>query len=146
MHKITEIEHKNENPNQASMAVIISPEDKILILKRPSGLREEDFPSKWCLVGGGALEGETPLQNVIREVSEETGIQLEPNILNYLLNKQNGDKNYYFFYVITNQQPKIMNVLDEHEDFKWIKADEIDRYDMIKDTQKIIKMALRNIM
>jgi len=39
-----------------------------------------------------------------------------------------------------------MNVLDEHEEFKWIRADEIDKYDMIKDTHDIIKMALRNIM
>jgi len=146
MSKMNEIKHKNENPNQASMAVIICPYDKILILKRPSGLKEEHFPDKWCLVGGGALEGETPLQNVIREVEEETGIKLEPNMLHYLLNKREDDKNYHFFYVRTDQQPNIMNVLDEHEEFKWIRADEIDKYDMIKDTHDIIKMALRNIM
>ena len=129
MSKMNEIKHKNENPNQASMAVVLSPEDKILILKRPS-----------------ALEGETPLQNVIREVDEETGIKLEPKMLHYLLNKREDDKNYHFFYVRTDQQPNIMNVLDEHEEFKWIRADEIDKYDMIKDTHDIIKMALRNMM
>ena len=88
MSKITEIKHKNENPNQASMAVILSPQDKILILKRPGSLREEHFPNKWCLVGGGALKGETPTQNVIREVSEETGIQLEPH-MGIVTGKQN---------------------------------------------------------
>ena len=36
--------------------------------------------------------------------------------------------------------------LDEHEEFKWIRADEIDKYDRIKDTHDIIKMALRNMM
>ena len=36
-----------------------------------------------------------------------------------------------------------MNVLDEHEEYKWIRADEIDNYDMIKDTSEIIKMAIR---
>ena len=146
MSKVNEIKHKNENSNQASMVVIISPTDKILLLKRPSTLREEHFPNKWCLAGGGGLEGETPTQNAIREVMEETGIQLEPNMLHYLLNKRDGDKNYHFFYVRTDKQPKIMNVLDEHEEFKWVRADEIDDYDMIKDTHSIIKMALRNIM
>ena len=146
MFKVNEIKHKNENPNQASMVVIISPTDKILLLKRPSTLREEHFPNKWCLAGGGGLEGETPTQNAIREVMEETGIQLEPNMLHYLLNKRDGDKNYHFFYVRTDKQPNIMNVLDEHEEFKWVRADEIDNYDMIKDTHSIIKMALRNIM
>ena len=146
MFKVNEIKHKNENPNQASMVVIISPTDKILLLKRPSTLREEHFPNKWCLAGGGGLEGETPTQNAIREVMEETGMQLEPNMLHYLLNKRDGDKNYHFFYVRTDKQPNIMNVLDEHEEFKWVRADEIDNYDMIKDTHSIIKMALRNIM
>ena len=146
MSEITEIKHKNENSNQASMVVILSPQDKILILKRPSSLHEKHFPNKWCLVGGGAIEGETPTQNVIREVSEETGIELEPHMLHYLLNKREGDKKYYFFYVRTDQQPNVMNVLDEHEEFKWIRADEIEDYDMIKDTHSIIKMALRNIM
>ena len=42
-----------------------------------------------------------------------------------------------------NQEPKMMNVLDEHEEFKWIRADEIEKYDMIKDTHDIIKLALR---
>ena len=146
MFKVNEIKHKNENPNQASMVVIISPTDKILLLKRPSTLREEHFPNKWCLAGGGGLEGETPTQNAIREVMEETGIQLEPSVLHYLLNKRDGDKNYHFFYVRTDKQPNIMNVLDEHEEFKWVRANEIDNYDMIKDTHSIIKMALRNIM
>ena len=146
MFKVNEIKHKNENPSQASMVVIISPADKILLLKRPSTLREEHFPNKWCLAGGGGLEGETPTQNAIREVMEETGMQLEPNMLHYLLNKRDGDKNYHFFYVRTDKQPNIMNVLDEHEEFKWVRADEIDNYDMIKDTHSIIKMALRNIM
>jgi 8-oxo-dGTP pyrophosphatase MutT (NUDIX family) len=146
MSKITKIKHENENPNQASMAVVICPHDRVLILKRPRTLRKEEFPNKWCLVGGGALEGETPLQNVVREVEEETGIQLKPSTLHYLLNKREGDKNYHFFYVRTDKQPNMMSVLDEHEEFKWIRADEIGDYDMIKGTHNIIKIALRNIM
>jgi 8-oxo-dGTP pyrophosphatase MutT (NUDIX family) len=128
------------------MAVVICPHDRVLILKRPRTLRKEEFPNKWCLVGGGALEGETPLQNVVREVEEETGIQLKPSKLHYLLNKREGDKNYHFFYVRTDKQPNMMSVLDEHEEFKWIRADEIGDYDMIKGTHNIIKIALRNIM
>ena len=89
------------------------------------------------------MVGETPLNNVIREVLEETGIELKADSTNYLLNKQEGDKNYFFFMARVKQEPKIMNVLDEHEEFKWIRADEIEKYDMIKDTHSIIKLALR---
>jgi|TARA_R110001583_G_C5661247_1_gene409653 8-oxo-dGTP pyrophosphatase MutT (NUDIX family) len=146
MFNINEIKHKNENLSQAAMVVILDPKDRVLILKRPGDLKAERFPNKWCLAGGGGLEGETPKENAIRETLEETGIKIELKDLYYLLNKQDGDKKYFFFYARTNKQPKIMNVLDEHEEFKWVRADEIDNYDMIKDTQKIIKMALRSTM
>lgn len=143
MNSVKEIKHKDDNPNQSSMAVLIDPKDRILILKRPANLKPDSFPNKWCIPGGKALVGETPLNNVIREVLEETGIKLKPSSTNYLLNKQEGDKNYFFFMARVNQEPKMMNVLDEHEEFKWIRADEIEKYDMIKDTHNIIKLALR---
>ena len=143
MNSVKEVKHKNENPNQSSMAILLSPQDRILILKRPKDLKPESFPGKWCVPGGMALDGESPLNNVMREVYEETGIELKPQTTNYLLNKQEGDKNYFFFTARVDQEPKMMNVLDEHEEFKWIRADEIDKYDMIKDTHDIIKHALR---
>jgi len=143
MNSVKEIKHKDDNPNQSSMAVLIDPKDRILILKRPANLKPESFPNKWCIPGGKALIGEAPLNNVMREVLEETGIELKPGSTNYLLNKQEGDKNYFFFMARIDQEPKIMNVLDEHEEFKWIRADEIEKYDMIKDTHSIIKLALR---
>ena len=143
MNSVKEVKHKNDNPNQSSMAVLIDPKDRILILKRPANLSPESFPNKWCIPGGKALIGEAPLDNVIREVMEETGIKLKPQSTNYLLNKQEEDKNYFFFVARVNEEPKIMNVLDEHEEFKWIRADEIEKYDMIKDTHDIIKLALR---
>jgi len=143
MNSVKEIKHQNDNPKQASMAVIINFRDEILILRRPSDLPLNSYPNKWCVPGGQGLIGETPLNNVIREVLEETGIELKADSTNYLLNKQEGDKNYFFFMARVKQEPKIMNVLDEHEEFKWIRADEIEKYDMIKDTHSIIKLALR---
>ena len=143
MNSVKEIKHKEDNPNQSSMAVLIDPKDRILILKRPGDLKPESYPNKWCIPGGKAIMGESPLNNVMREVYEETGIELKPETTNYLLNKQKGDKNYFFFVAKVDQEPKMMHVLDEHEEFKWIRADEIEKYDMIKDTHNIIKQALR---
>jgi 8-oxo-dGTP pyrophosphatase MutT (NUDIX family) len=143
MNSVKEIKHIDDNPNQSSMAVLIDPKDRVLILRRPDNLKPENYPGMWCIPGGKSLVGEKPLNNVIREVLEETGIELKPHSTNYLLNKQEGDKNYFFFMSRVDQEPKIMNVLDEHEEFKWIRADEIGKYNMIKDTHSIIKQALR---
>ena len=93
MNSVKEVKHKNENPNQSSMAILLSPQDRILILKRPKDLKPESFPGKWCVPGGKALDGESPLNNVMREVYEETGIELKPQTTNYLLNNTLQENN-----------------------------------------------------
>ncbi|WP_331765132.1 NUDIX domain-containing protein [Nocardia sp. NBC_01388] len=35
-------------------------------------------PNMWALLGGVREEGETPLENVIREIKEEIGVALDP--------------------------------------------------------------------
>lgn len=51
-------------------AVIVSSDDYILLGEAATHL------GQLCIPGGGLLDGETPQQGVIREVSEETGLVL----------------------------------------------------------------------
>ena len=46
MNPVKEIKHKDDNPNQSSMAVLLDPKDRILILKRPADLKPDSFPNK----------------------------------------------------------------------------------------------------
>src|SRR4030095_12129429 len=59
-------------PKMPGLAVIVAIIDngKILLTKR------EDF-EVWCLPGGGVEEGETLAESAIREVKEETGLNVE---------------------------------------------------------------------
>src|SRR5215510_9984109 len=59
-------------PNMPGLAVIVAVIDneKILLTKR------EDF-EVWCLPGGGVEEGESVAEAGVREVKEETGLDVE---------------------------------------------------------------------
>lgn len=51
----------------AAFAVILSRAPRVLLVQKADG--------KWGLPGGGVREGETPLEAVLREVREETGLR-----------------------------------------------------------------------
>ncbi|MCW4005808.1 MAG: NUDIX hydrolase [Candidatus Bathyarchaeota archaeon] len=58
---------------KSATAIIVYPKDKILLAKRTT----PPFIGFWALPGGREEAGETPEQNVVREVKEETGLDVE---------------------------------------------------------------------
>ncbi len=62
----------------ASSAIIIK-NKQILLIKRSNYTNV--FPEYWTCPGGRADEGETPEQNVIREVKEEVNLDFDPKEL-----------------------------------------------------------------
>jgi 8-oxo-dGTP pyrophosphatase MutT (NUDIX family) len=61
-----------------------------VLLRKPSGEiflllthfdPEVGLPPRWLTPGGGIDEGETPLEAAIRELSEETGLIVSPELL-----------------------------------------------------------------
>lgn len=137
--------NKNDNPHQSSMTVILNTKGEVLLLKRPDGSDPKEYPNLWCLVGGHGIIGETPREGALREIFEETGIKIKPDNLKFVLEKVDGEKNYYFFKTETNQEPNMTRVLDEHVGFSWVRPDKLDDYQMIQDTGSIIKRILRNL-
>ncbi len=80
---------------EGSMAVILSPDRRQVLLHRRELFR------LWDLPGGGIEKNETPEQAIIRETREETGyeIQLEQLVGVYLCQSVNGlgDQKTYVF-------------------------------------------------
>ncbi|WP_432571893.1 NUDIX hydrolase [Kineococcus sp. SYSU DK005] len=62
----------------AAYAVVVSPDDEIL-LTRLSPLTPS--PGRWTLPGGGVDHGEHPLTAAVREVHEETGMDVDVDAL-----------------------------------------------------------------
>lgn len=59
-------------------AVLINPQGEVLLAQRPEGKR---LAGKWEFAGGKVEDGETPELALVRELSEELGIEILPEDL-----------------------------------------------------------------
>lgn len=55
----------------ASVALVVCGDRTLVLRRRPN---ERSFANRWCLPGGRLEPGESPLDAVLRETAEETGL------------------------------------------------------------------------
>jgi len=107
-----------------SVAAVIKKDGKILMLNRVN------FPFGWACPAGHVEEGENPKMAMIREVKEETGIDVKKCrlILHEFIEwnecKQGVRGHDFFVYEILNWDGETKGNV-ESKDLKWIDADEI---------------------
>jgi len=114
-------------------AVIIS-NGKILLEKR----KNEPGKGKWSIPGGLVELGENIEQTVIREVREETGLEVEKpehiDVVDNIIRDGNGEIKYHF--VIIDYFVKLkggtMKATSDAEELRWIALDEVEKYDLTK--------------
>jgi len=112
-------------------AVIIC-NGKILLEKS----KYEPGKGKWSIPGGLVELGETVEQTVIREVLEETGLEVESpkqiDIVDNIVKDDNGDVKYHF--VILDYFVKLkggtLKAASDAEDLKWVQLEEVGQYDL----------------
>jgi mutator protein MutT len=61
------------NPKPTACALIVDAEGRILLARRAAEIEN----GKWDLPGGYLEEGEDPVEAMVREVREETGLEIE---------------------------------------------------------------------
>jgi mutator protein MutT len=122
----------------SSCVVVLNDEGKILFLKREDSA--PSFPGAWGFPGGGSDEGETKEECARREMYEETG--LKANNLTYIDESRNKNKSIYFFKCVDfSGQVDTKNVQKEHTDFKWVDPSDLDNYNIVPDSEPIIRKA-----
>ena len=119
--------------------------NKILIMKRSN--KVGSFQGKWA-VASGYLEQEDakPLERAMIEVAEETGI----NTLKIIKEGKSFDFHdeehnvhwiiYPFLFKVDTDK---VNLDWEHDDFKWIKPSELEKYDIVKNLEKGLQRVLK---
>lgn len=73
---------------------VILKDNKMLVLRQYNYKRQEEY---WMLPGGGLEDGETEQQCIIREIKEETGLDVE--IKEVLFDEPGNGKDVYQRYV-----------------------------------------------
>lgn len=147
---------ESANRRQSSKGIIISPDNKILILRIQTGCHAEGV---WDLPGGGIEDNETMLDCLKREIKEETNLDLDPKTIKQL-KSSNFDipedgvhaKWNYFRARCTNTNvylnpAKWNNGLPEHSEYKWLdRVEEIDQLNMCDQHKKILKSELSKLI
>jgi 8-oxo-dGTP diphosphatase len=114
-------------------AVVIC-DGKILLEKR----KYEPGKGKWSIPGGLVELGENVEQTVIREVKEETGLEVEKpehiDVVNNVVRDENGEVKYHF--VIIDYFVKLkggtLKAASDAEELNWVPLSDVEKYDLTK--------------
>jgi len=127
------------------VAVIKNEAGQILIAKR----NQPDLPeehNKWEFVGGGIKFGEDPKEALVREVKEESGldvkiIRLMPKILTQNWENQSPKRHII---ILTYECETVGGQLKAGEDeileIKFINSKDVGKYDCLPNVKKILKL------
>ncbi len=117
-------------------------EGKILLL-----LRHPQKPqgNTWCVPGGKLDKGETPLQAVVREVKEETGIHLPSESLIYCkkvyVRFPKRDIVLHLFKSELKKLPEGFKLaLDEHTAFRWVTVEQALKMPLIPGGEDCLRL------
>ena len=117
----------------AAWAIIIN-KQKLLFIKRSNNTSR---PGQWCFPGGAIKANETPEQACIREVKEETGLDIK---IQKLLLVKNGS--YYYACYLANKEQDILLKPNECSDFKWLIAQKLLALGPIMDLKIILPLLI----
>jgi 8-oxo-dGTP diphosphatase len=114
-------------------AVVIS-EGKILLEKR----KNEPGKGKWSIPGGLVDLGESPEQAVIREVKEETCLEVDAprhiDVVSDVSLDENGKIKYHFViidYLVTLRRGEVKAASDA-DALKWVPFSEVEAFDLTR--------------
>lgn len=110
-------------------AIVVNFENKILIIKRKSGLHK----GKWAFPGGVVKKGESDAQALARELKEETNIELKKIVKivgNYSYPRKNGERTQGKSYLVIPKNTSV-KINSEILDFKWVSVEELENLDTI---------------
>ncbi len=130
-------------------SLILNPEKKFLLIQRAP--KDDSLPGFWELPSGGIDEGEDMETSVIREVKEESGIDISHEDLklvdseSYSFTKENGDiKNVTetTYLVSLDNTPEVI-LSDEHVNYQWVSLLELE--DVFEDKEDLIYKRVNRI-
>lgn len=128
---------------KVAFKAIIRKDNKILVIKRSA--KEEVFEKLWDIPGGRMNFGEMPKDALIREIHEETG--LEVNILNPFTVwsfMASEDLQVIGITMLADYVSGEVKLSEEHTEYKWIAPKEFEKLDTNSSLKKeIAKYAAR---
>jgi len=112
--------------------IISNDNGEVLIMQRSK--KNDVLPEYWDVPGGTLEDGEDPADGAIREIKEESGLDISGVRLFFQKSNVDVSKNKQFvtliFYTKTSDTDVTINP-EEHDAFVWIKPSDIGAYKVV---------------
>lgn len=126
----------NENLHIVAVTGFVEFDNKFLILKRSEN--ETAYPGKWTIPGGKAESGLGVIDNLKREIKEESNLDVEDSII-FL-----GDSEFirpdglhvFVLRFLCKAKKDNLKISDDFTDHAWITLDQLESFDLIDGVKK----------
>lgn len=138
---------KRENPDRPIVAVgvVVWKDDKVLLIRRAKPPRS----GQWSIPGGAQELGETVKDTAIREVREETGLDVEVTtfieVVDFIERDDTGGVVYHYTLVDWSAEWRGGEAVpgDDVSEILWADPDELERYGIWSETVRIIRSSAK---
>lgn len=126
-------------------ALIMNAERNVLLIKRSE--TEDVLPGVWDIPGGTLEDGEDPKEGVLREVKEETNLEVKNLRLFHYTSSVDYGKNEQFVRLIFTGECASSDIRlnpEDHDEYRWVLPDTIpDDMKLVEYLPQTFKIFLR---
>ena len=123
--------------------VVFNKQGKVLIIQRSDN--DDIYPGMWELPSGKREFFESSYNSLIREIKEETGLDvkiIQPcSVFEYKIEKPNEIRDSTQINFIVTSEITEVKLSEEHQNYAWISKDEVDKNGMSDKIKKVIQTA-----